>query len=237
MKKEQFHQWVREKVDTQIKLVYAAMAAMIALGLIGFLIQAGLLYAIFSYAYNSRTLGFMIPAVLFGGMGVFTWLMSPRNLRDSVHKGKNDGEEMKIRVAPTMANCWTFALGSLEIDRSIPERIWGMMLIVPRLFWTAWYLFQRADDVKQIDVPECCKVLRLALKKGERVELEEFGDRFESMDLPKILRQVSLIDGVVFLTKRGFGMSLANRFKEDLEKGIEQIAARPIVSDDDFEGA
>lgn len=236
MKKEQFHQWVREKVGTQVKIVYAAMAAMIALGLIGFLIQAGLLYAIFSYAYNSRTLGILIPATLFGGMGVFTWLMSPKHLRDSVHEGQNDGETVKIRVAPTMASCWTFALGSLEADRSIPERILGMMLIVPRLFWTAMYLFQRAEDVKQIEVPECCKVLRLALKKAERVELEEFGDRFESMDLPKILRQVSLIDGVVFLTKRGFGMSLANRFKEDLEKGLEQIAARPAVPKDEFEG-
>ena len=224
MKKEQFHQWIHGKVDTQVKLVYAAMAAMIVLGLLGLAIQAGLLYAIFSSAYG-RAVGILVPFVTFGCMGLFTWLVSPKILKDSSHKGVADGESMKVRVAPTMSNCWTFALGSLEIDRSILERILGAMLIVPRLFWTAWYLFQRAEDVKQIEVPECAKVLRLALKKAERVELNEFGDRFEEMDLPKTLRQVSLIDGVVFLTKRGFAMSLANRFTEDLEQSMQQKSA------------
>ena len=86
---------------------------------------------------------------------------------------------------------------------------------------------------------ECAKVLRLALKKAERVELDEFGNRFEGMDLPKILRQVSLIDGVVFLTKRGFGLSLANRFTEDLEQSIQQKSAAPSKSaaSDEFKGA
>lgn len=238
MKKEQFHHWIREKVDTQVKLVYAAMGAMIALGLIGLTIQAGLLYAIFSYAYG-RPAGILVPLITFGSMGYFTWLMSPKSLKDSLHKGTVDGESVKVRVAPTMSSCWTFALGSLEIDRSIPERIIGVMLIVPRLFWTAWYLFQRAEDVKQIEVPECAKVLRLALKKAERVELDEFGNRFEGMDLPKTLRQVSLIDGVVFLTKRGFGMSLANRFTEDLEQSMERKPGQPTKasSSDEFEGA
>lgn len=236
MKKEQFHQWIRGKVDTQVKLVYAAMAAMIVLGLIGLTIQAGLLYAIFSYAYG-RTAGVLVPLITFGSMGYFTWLVAPKSLKDSSHEGTVDGESVQVRVAPTMSSCWTFALGSLEIDRSILERIIGVMLIVPRLFWTAWYLFKRAEDVKQIEVPECAKVLRLALKNAERVELDEFGDRFQGMDLPKTLRQVSLIDGVVFLTKRGFGMSLANRFKEDLEKGMEQMASKPNVPSDEFEGA
>lgn len=240
MKKEQFHQWIRGKVDTQVKLVYAAMAAMIVLGLIGLAIQAGLLYAIFSFAYG-RAVGILVPLITFGSMGFFTWLVSPKILKDSSHKGTVDGETVKVRVAPTMSNCWTFALGSLEIDRSIPERILGVMLIVPRLFWTAWYLFQRAEDVKQIEVPECAKVLRFALKKAERVELDEFSNRFEGMDLPKTLRQVSLIDGVVFLTKRGFGMSLANRFTEDLEQNMKQKSATPpkakSAASDEFDGA
>lgn len=238
MKKEQFHQWIRSKADIQVKLVYAAMASMIVLGLIGFVIEAGLLYAIFSAAYGTVT-GILIPLITFGSMGFFTWLVSPKILKDSSHKGTVDGKSVKIRIAPTMSACWTFALGSLEVERSILERILGVLLIVPRLFWTSWYLYQRVEDVKQIEVAECAKVLRLALKKAERVELNEFGNRFEGMDLPKILRQVSLIDGVVFLTKRGFGLSLANRFTEDLEQSIQQKSAAPSKSaaSDEFKGA
>ena len=120
-----------------------------------------------------------------------------------------------------MANAWTYALGSTDSDQTILERAFGLMMIVPRMFWTAWYLHKRAAEVRDIDVSSCSKVLRMALQKAERVEVTEIEDKYESMDIIKTMRQVSLIDGVVFLTKKPIGISLATRFKDDLEAGLQ----------------
>ncbi|MCP4507564.1 MAG: hypothetical protein GY826_14375, partial [Fuerstiella sp.] len=145
---------------------------------------------------------------------------APETLCDGRHKLQIDDNAVTIRVAPTMSNVWTYALGSLESDQSIPERIFGIMMIVPRMLWTASYVFNRIDEVRQIDVAECGKVLRLLLKKSERVEAADIASKFSRMDLPKTLRQVSLVDGVVFLTKEGVGLSLAKRFTDMLEKDL-----------------
>ena len=220
MKKEQFNTWLSGKVELQAKITIGACVAMACLGLLAFLVQGGLLYLALSAGYGSRVLAAAIVLAIFGGMGVYIFRTAPRTLCDGRHKVEIDGQNVTIRVAPTMSNAWTFAVGSLESDQSIPERIFGLMMIVPRMFWTAFYVFNRIDEVKRIDVEDCGKVLRLLLRKSERVEAEDIASKWQQMDLPKTLRQVSLVDGVVFLTKKGVGLSLAKRFTDMLEKDL-----------------
>jgi hypothetical protein len=93
-----------------------------------------------------------------------------------------------------------------------------MLMIVPRMFWTSWYTFQRWQRLQQLDLPSCAIILRILLRKAERVEVETFADKRPDLDLPRILYEVSMLDGVVFLTKRGLGLSLAPRLTEDLAK-------------------
>ena len=110
-----------------------------------------------------------------------------------------------------------------------------MFMVVPRMFWAAWYLSQRIQDVKEIEVEECGKVLRMVLKKSERVEVIEVAEEYPKMDIPKTIRQVSLIDGVVFLTKESVGLSLARRFHDDLEKWLDSTK-ETTNEDPDFDG-
>ncbi len=220
MKKEQFNTWLSSKVELQAKITVGACVAMICLGLLAFLLQGGFLYLALSAGYGSRLLAATIVLAIFGGMGLYIFRTAPRTLCDGRHKVEIDGHNVTIRVAPAMSNAWTFAVGSLESDQSIPERIFGLMMIVPRMFWTASYVFNRIDEVRQIDVEECGKVLRLLLKKSTRVNAADIAAKWRQMDLSKTLRQVSLIDGVVFLTKEGVGLSLAKRFTEMLEKDL-----------------
>ena len=224
MKKEDFNSWLASRVQTQVKITISACVAMSVLGLLAFLFQGGLLYALLTWGYG-RFIAVMALLGIFGGMGVFTWLTAPKTLCDEVHEVSLTDSDVKIRIAPSMASAWTFAIGTLESDQSVPERIFGMMMLVPRMFWTAWYLSSRIKDVREIDVTESGKVLRLALKKAEKVEAAEIADKFSKMNLPEILRQVSLIEGVVFLTKGKLGISLATRFRDDLEQGLPGIGS------------
>jgi hypothetical protein len=219
MKKEQFNTWLSSKVDLQAKITVGACVAMVALGLLAFLLQGGFLYLALYWGYGSLLAAVTVLAI-FGGMGLYIFRTAPQTLCDGRHEVQINDRTVTIRVAPTMSNAWTYAFGSLESDQSIPERIFGIMMVVPRMLWTASYVFNRIDDVRQIDVTECGKVLRLLLKKSERVDAEDIASKWQRIDLPKTLRQVSLVDGVVFLTKEGLGLSLAKRFTETLEEDL-----------------
>ncbi|MEQ9407349.1 MAG: hypothetical protein RIK87_06460 [Fuerstiella sp.] len=230
MKKEFFHDWLRRRVEGRWKITVSAAAAMAALGLLAFVVQAGILYLLLSVAYGSRSMAAIVVLLLFGGMGIVTCLTAPRQLRDSEHEIQVGFRTVTVRLAPTLASAWTYAMGSLESDQSIPMRIVSIMMLVPRLLWTSWHVFGRINRVRDIDVESTGKVLRMVLRKSERVEAEEIAEKYPDIDLPKTLRQLSFIDGVVFLTKDSVGISLANRFKDDLEKSLAEV--RPdIVSD------
>ncbi len=223
MKKSDFNAWLTKRVEFQSKVTMSACVGMAAVGLIAFIVQGGLLWVLFWAAYGSKWMAALIVLLIFGGMGVFTWLTAPKELHDQEHEVAADRGDLTVHLAPTLSTAWTYAMGSLDSDQSIPERIFGMMMIVPRMAWTSKYVFGRIQQVKEIDIESCGKVLRLLLKKSERVEASDVADRFDDMDVPTTLRQLSLMDGVVFLTKDSVGMTLANRFKDDLEKGLSNI--------------
>ena len=222
MKREAFNSWLENRVDTQTKLTIGACAGMAALAALLFLIKGGILYLLLSVAYGSGLMAATVVLLLVGGASMFVWKTAPSQLTDSEHEVHTGFRTMKLQLAPTLAHCWTFAMGSLESDQSFIMRIVSLFMLIPRLSWTSWYVFGRIEQTKQIDIEMCGKVIRMALKKSERVEVEEVAEKFKSMDIPVTLRQLSLIDGIVFLTKDGVGISIANRFKDDLEAGLLQ---------------
>lgn len=219
MNKDDFNNWLARKVEFQARLTMGAVASMCAIGLIAFIVQGGLFYVLLQWGYGTVT-AVVVTLALFGGMGYFTWMTAPRVLCDEEHEVDIDGRVVKIKVAPTMSSAWTYAMGSRDSDISVPERIFGMFMMVPRMFCTAWYLFKRAADVKDIDVRECGAILRFLLKKAERVNVHEIADKRPKTELTKTLRQVSMIDGVVFLSRGEIGLTLAIRFKDEVEKAM-----------------
>lgn len=224
MTKEDFNLWLKKRCETQSKLLMGAIGGMITIGLIAFLVQGGLLYLIF-WAASGHLLAFPVVAGLFGGIGYFTWMTAPKMLCDDEYEVETDDGDITVGIAPSISSAWTFAMGSRDSDISILERVAGMFMIVPRMFWTALYLKKRNEDVQKIDVRECGAILRFALKKAERVGVEEIMDKRPKTNLSKTMREVSLIDGVVFLVRNGLGLTLANRFKQDVETGVPKVAA------------
>ena len=236
MKKSEFNAWLVKRVEFQTKVTVGACAGMAGVGLLAFIVQGGLLWVLFWAAYGSGWLAALVVLLIFGGMSVFTRLTAPKTLCDQEHEVEAENGDVTIHLAPTLSSAWTYAMGSLESDQSIPERIFGLMMIVPRMAWTSKYVFGRIQEVKEIDVASCGQVLRRLLKKAERVDATDLAERFPDMNLPKTLRELSLMDGVVFLTKGEVGLTLANRFKDDLEKGLPSVKAAVAPQGSPFDG-
>ena len=219
MNKQQFNAWLDERVQFQVKLTISAMVGMIAIGTVAFVVQGGLLFILLKWGYGLFP-AFLALLGIFGGMGTYTWVTAPNRLCDEQHDAVLDDRTIEIPTAPNMSTAWTFAMGSLESDQSILERIFGMMMLVPRMYWTAWYISKRIKQVKAVDTRECGAILRYVLKKAERVDVCDIAEKRPETDLPITIRQLSLFDGVVFLTKGKLGLTLANRFKDDLEAAM-----------------
>lgn len=215
MNKEEFTEWLSARLRTQEKLTIAASAAMAGLGLLAFLFQGGILYLLISCGYSPFTAALFVVGG-FGAIGVFVWTTAPSLLHDEeVSVATKDGSDI-VRVSPNMAAVWTFALGSLESSQSIPEKLFGMLMLVPRLFWTSIYVFRRYEQVREIDAESCASVLRLLLKKAERVDADEIMEKRPKLDFSRTLHQMSLIDGIVFLTKDGLGLTVATRLTDEI---------------------
>lgn len=220
MKKEAFYNWLSDRLRNQTRLTIAACSGMVVVGLLALLIQGGLLYLLLSVAY-SPAVGAAVVLLLLGLGTLFVWTTAPQHLNGREHDVQVGFNTVTITLMPTLANAWTYAMGSMETDQSIPERLVKLFLLIPRMFVTAWYVFQRIELAKEIDAENCGKVIRLVLRKSESVQVTEVAEKWPDMDIRATMKQLSLIDGVVFLTRGEPAISIANRFKDDLDKAVD----------------
>lgn len=216
MKKRGFKSWVFNRIEAQRKLTTAAAVSMAVVGLVLFLFQAGFLYLVFSAAY-SRTTGILVIIGLFGVMGVASWRQAQKDLRDRRHKTLIKHKKTVINVAPATSQIWSWAFGSMDPDRTILEKIMGVAMLVPRLFCAAWYTWQRVDEVSNIDSDTTLEVMKILFRSDHSVHPQTIAHGLGDAELNKAVRDTSLLDGIVFLTKDQVTISVAPRLREDLE--------------------
>jgi hypothetical protein len=147
----------------------------------------------------------------------FTLLWMPKQLADIDHESVSEDEVTIVKSAATMSSAWTYAFGSLESDRTWIEILLGLLSLPQRMFAAAWFSWQRKGEIDAVEIAPCALILRLLHKEAERVDLKKITEEVELTDLAQTLRQVSLIDGVVFLKRNSVGLSLANRLVDDIE--------------------
>ena len=219
MKKEDYRQWLTERVLTQTRLALGAAIAMSLGGLLTFWLEAFVVKLIINFGFvDNSIVSWLITLVILGIVLFFTWLRMPKNLGDREYVMEVGGDESVLMVAPPMGVVWTFALGSIDSDQTWVERLLGMLALPQRLLCAAWYVSQRVKQLKAINIAGCAHVIRLVARKAERMEVSEIAEKRTDSALPKTLRETSLIDGVVFLTRKTVGISLAPRLVEELNK-------------------
>lgn len=216
MKKRGFRNWVLNRIETQRKLTLAAVVGMVAVGLLLLLVEAGLLFKLFSTAY-SRTTGFLITTGLFGCLAVYSWFRSQKELHDRTFQAACHTTVVDLRVVPPISDVWSWAFGSMDPDRSIIDKLVAVTMQAPRLLCAAWYTWHRLEDVQNIDKEATIDVMKVLFRSDHSVGVQEIADKLEDEDLVTVIRDVSLLDGVVFLTKDEITLSIAPRLNEDLD--------------------
>ena len=217
MKKEAFRRWLRERLATQHRLTMGSIAAMIAIGLIATLLEGVVFFLIIWVGFiGSKVLAILTTLGIQAAILGLTWLGLPKQLPDVEHEAEMDGENVLISVAPNMTAVWTYGLGSMESDRTWVERLIGMLTLPQRMCLAAWFTWNRLQQVKDVAVDSCAMVIRLLHKEAERVELKKIVEEVQLADMPTTVRQLSLIDGVIFLTRQSVGLSLAPRLLDDI---------------------
>jgi DNA-directed RNA polymerase subunit RPC12/RpoP len=103
--------------------------------------------------------------------------------------------------------------------------IWDTGLVVlqilfaaPGAIYSALSFFNHARTWVLLDVKGCSQVLGRLLSHPRRVALDELKREFPELDWDKLLRQMHLIPGVVFLTSPPAGLSLTGEFRQTLLK-------------------
>ena len=218
LKKEQMRRWLTERLQTQKQLVMAAMAGMAVIGTVATLIEFVLFYLIIRIGFiQSGVLAMLATLGILATIQYFTLLWMPKQLADIDHESVSEDEVTIVKSAATMSAAWTYAFGSLESDRTWIEILLGLLSLPQRMFAAAWFSWQRKGEIDAVEIAPCALILRLLHKEAERVDLKKITEEVELTDLAQTLRQVSLIDGVVFLTRNSVGLSLANRLVDDIE--------------------
>ena len=218
LKKEQMRRWLTERLQTQKQLVTAAMVGMSIIGTIATLMEFVLFYLILRIGFlKSGAPAMLATLMILATIQYFTLLWMPKQLADIDHESVSEDEVTVVKSAATMSAAWTYAFGSLESDRTWVEILLGLLSLPQRMFAAAWFAWQRKGEIEAVEIASCALILRLLHKEAERVDLNKITEEIELPDLAKTLRQVSLIDGVVFLTRNSVGLSLANRLVDDIE--------------------
>jgi len=224
MKKDLYRQWFTDQLQHQMRLLTGAVAAMCGLGLIATIIETSVFAFIlhFGFYFSSWIFAYVFAFGIMGLMLFFVFFQMPKHLGDSEHEVELEEGSAIIRTAPTMSTVWTYALGSLETDQTVIERFMSIVSLPQRMICAAWFTLQRMTQLKAINVSECSAVMRLLHKKEERVEISDLIEELQIPDLTTTLRNVSLIDGVMFLKQKSMGLSLTRRLIDAMWEWAEK---------------
>ncbi len=222
MKKEESRRWLRERLKTQERLTMGAMAAMFAIGGTAWLMELGMTVLILWLGFfGSWIFSFLVAAGILGALQYIVLLRMPRNLADR-RVASGDESEADFLVAQPLSAVWMYGLGSLETDQSWQERLLGILSLPQRMIAAGVFTKQRLEEVRKINVDSCSAVIRHLLKEAERVEVADLAEELNLSDTRQAIRDATMIDGVVVLTRRTPGLSLANRLVDDINDWLKK---------------
>jgi hypothetical protein len=216
MKKDEYRQWFADQLLRQTHLLTGAVAAMLGLGLVATIIESTIFAMVLHFGFYSTPWipSYIVVLSIQGLMLFFLYNQLSKRLSDTEHQVEIDDAVTTIRTAPTMTTVWTYALGSLETDQTWLERLASILALPQRLFCAALFTWERILQLKAVDVSDCSAVLRLLHRKEERVEIGDLMEGLQLSDLTTTLRNVSLVDGVMFLKQKSMGLSLSRRMTD-----------------------
>ncbi len=224
MKKDQARRWLTEKMKAQEKITLWSIGGMAGLGLVAWGIELAIVTLIVRIGFVSNLpLAFLVAAGILGAVQYLTISRVFKNLADiRAIKSVSEQSDSEYCTAQPLSAVWMYAFGSLETDQSWQERLIAILCMPQRLVSAAWFTRQRLQEIQVLNVEQCAAVIRHLLREAERVEIQTLADKLNLQDPVKCIRDVSLIDGVVLLTRKTPGLSLANRLVDDINDWVKK---------------
>ena len=217
MKKDDMRRWMTDYLTTQSRLTMGSIGAMAAIGAIATLLEFGGVLLIVRIGFiGSWILAALVTIGILAAVQFATWLRLPQQLPDAEHEVELEASSALIRIPPGMPVVWTYGFGSMDTDQSKIELLLGVLSMPQRMCCAAWFAWQRLQELKTVNAESCAGVIRMLHKKAERIDVKVLAEELDLSNVARTIREVSLIDGVVLLTRGTLGMSLANRLMDDL---------------------
>lgn len=227
MKKEQARRWLREWLQEQRRVTNFSFLGLAGLAAAAWPMELGLVTLVLRVGF----LGSWLMALLVAGglLGLVQWLTLrrlPDNLGDRVVSVADTGAaEVQYRLAQGLPAVWTYAFGSMDTDLSWQEKLIAILCMPQRLVSAAVFAKRRQQELLGVDVDQCAAVLRHLYREAERVEISKLAEELQLRSPVTVIREVSLIDGVLLLTRRTAGLSLAGRLAESMAEWLQQDSA------------
>lgn len=224
MKKEQARRWLTEYLQTQQKITTWSVIGLAALGGVTWLVELALVMLIFRVGFVGSFVLALLPAAgILAAVQYFTLRRVQRNLGDvRAVKSVSEDSRSEYRTAQPLSAVWMYAFGSLETDQSWQERLLAILCLPQRMISAAWFTKLRLQELQTLKTEHCAAIIRHLLKEAERVEIDTLAEKLNLPDPVSAIRDVSLIDGVVLLTRKTPGLSLATRLVDEINDWLKQ---------------
>ncbi|MFM7057266.1 MAG: hypothetical protein ACKO2P_10130 [Planctomycetota bacterium] len=229
MKKEQARRWLALKLKSQQQVTLASVAGLAILGSIAWSLELGAATLVLTIGFlPGKSIAFLTAAVILGAVQYFTLLRLPADLGDVRALQKvSEVSESEYTTAQPLSAVWMYAFGSMDSDQFWYEKLLGFLCMPQRLFSAAWFAWKRAEELKQLNTESCAAMIRHLYREAERVEIDELATKLSLADPVRAIREVSLIDGVMLLTRKTTGLNLAPRLVDELNAWLKQDSTTP----------
>lgn len=228
MKKEQARRWLAQRLKSQEKFTMASVAGLALLGVIAWSVELTVATLILGIGFfpSSKTLAFLVASGIFGCVQFITVFRLPKNLGDVRAIQKiSEASQSEYATAQPLSAVWMYAFGNMDSDQLWYEKLLGLLCLPQRLCAAAFFAWKRIEELRQLNHEACAAVIRHLYREAERVEIEELAEKLNLANPVRTIRQVSLIDGVILLTRKTSGLSLAQRLVDDINEWLRNNPA------------
>lgn len=226
MKKEDVRLWLAEALRNRRTLTLVAAILMGIAGLVTTLAEFILFLLILRIGFLSGGIASaFVSLLILAGIQAVVWLLHPKQLPDRELETDMESEWGRILIPPNMPAIWTYALGSLESDRSWVEILLGLLSLPQRMWCAAWRTFTQWKELETINVSRVAAVIRRLHREGESMAVSVLAEDLPPEEVAETMRHVAMIDGVVVLTRDQVSLNLAGRLVDQLHEWRQKHAA------------
>lgn len=127
---------------------------------------------------------------------------------------------------------WAVFVFDPHLGTALTRFLSALLITAPRMLELSRELRKRRERLENANVAGCAKVVKRMVKTQKRVTLEDIEKNLPGEDHASLLQSLTDVDGIIFLTKNGTGITLAPRLNTEFQ---EWLAEREDLDASEFD--